>query len=164
MFVAVAGAAPGIGKSTLAGALAGWLSAQGLSVDHFREEEILTRPEFAAVAAEFGAGGEVGLATLRAAMVDYVASFRAAGTDVVVADAAAREDPRWLAWILATTTSARAGSGPAIDLTPTLTVDPTGRRRRTRSAGARPGPARRPRSRPRGRRGAAGRQVRTVRR
>ena len=98
MFVAVAGAAPGIGKSTLAGALAGWLSAQGLAVDHFREEEILSRPEFAAVAAEFGAGGEVAPATLRAAMVDYVASIRAAGTDVVVADALLPFVPSLLAW------------------------------------------------------------------
>jgi thymidylate kinase len=98
MFVAVAGAAPGVGKSTLATALAGWLSAQGLAVDHFREEEILSRPEFAAVAAEFRAGGGVALATLRAAVAGYVTSIRAARTDVVVADALLPFVPSLLAW------------------------------------------------------------------
>jgi hypothetical protein len=50
-------------------------------VDHVREEEILTRPEFAEVAAEFETTGYIALDTLHDATVRFVAS--AAGFDVV---------------------------------------------------------------------------------
>ena len=53
------GASPGIGKSTLCAGLSEWLSDAGLQVDHFQEEEILTRPQYADVASHFLATGEV---------------------------------------------------------------------------------------------------------
>ena len=59
VFVAVVGATPGVGKSTLCVRLAAALEERGLAVDHFREEEILTRPAYRRVAAEFGSSGVV---------------------------------------------------------------------------------------------------------
>jgi hypothetical protein len=56
-------------------------------VDHFREEEILTRPEFAAVAEKFGATGAVGPGTSVAATERFVESVLAHGDDVAIADA-----------------------------------------------------------------------------
>ena len=94
VFVAVLGAAPGVGKSTLCGGLAAALP--GLRVDHFREEEILTRPAFAEVAAEFRTGGPVRLETLLAATAAYVAG--SAAVDVVIADALFPYLPSLRAW------------------------------------------------------------------
>lgn len=76
-----------MGKSTLCAGLAQWLTETGLRVDHFCEEEILTRPQFAAVAEEFKATGIVELATLIAAASDFVDAVVASGDDVVIADA-----------------------------------------------------------------------------
>lgn len=84
VFVAVLGAAPGVGKSTLCVGLARALTADGWSVDHFREEEILSRSAYAAVAAEFRATGVVRPETLLTATTQYVNDTTA---DVVVADA-----------------------------------------------------------------------------
>jgi hypothetical protein len=58
------GVAPGMGKSTLCGGLSGWLAGRGLRVDHFREEDLGSRAEFAAVAAEFAATTVVAPVTL----------------------------------------------------------------------------------------------------
>ncbi len=116
MLIAVWGVAPGVGKSTLCAALAGWLAGTGLRVDHFAEEEILTRPEFVEVAAYFGATGRVEPAMLLAAASGLARSALAGGFDVVVADAvvpfvpsllsmgcsdqavSAWEEPGWLDW------------------------------------------------------------------
>ena len=87
VLISVCGASPGVGKSTLCGGLARWLTDAGLRVDHFREEEILTRPQFAAVAEQFKANGTVELGTLRAATAEFVAAVVASGDDVVIADA-----------------------------------------------------------------------------
>ena len=87
VLVSVWGAAPGVGKSTLCAGLSRSLSGAGPRVDHFREEEILSRPQFAAVAEEFGATGVVGLETLLAATERFVESVLARGDDVVIADA-----------------------------------------------------------------------------
>ncbi|MEV7386297.1 hypothetical protein [Streptomyces sp. NPDC091215] len=87
VLITVWGVAPGVGKSTLCGGLARWLTGAGLRVDRFREEEILTRPQFAAVAEAFGATGTVTPETLLAATAEFVDSVRAGGVDVVVADA-----------------------------------------------------------------------------
>ncbi|GAA1338080.1 hypothetical protein GCM10009635_47900 [Actinocatenispora thailandica] len=76
-----------MGKSTLCGGLSRWLAGTALRVDHFREEEILTRPQFAAVAAEFTATGRVERETLLAATGRFVESVLASGVDVVIADA-----------------------------------------------------------------------------
>ncbi|MEU6194295.1 hypothetical protein [Streptomyces sp. NPDC047061] len=87
VLVTVWGASPGVGKSTLCGGLSQGLADTGLRVDHFREEEVLTRPQFAAVAAEFTATGTVGPGTLIAATADFVDAAVASGDDVVIADA-----------------------------------------------------------------------------
>jgi broad-specificity NMP kinase len=57
VLVTVWGASPGVGKSTLCAGLSQSLVEAGLAVDHFREEEILTRPQFAAVAEDYRATG-----------------------------------------------------------------------------------------------------------
>ena len=87
VLIAVWGASPGIGKSTLCAGLSEWLSGAGLRVDHFREEEILTRPQYAAVADCFLATGRVEPAALLAATGQFAASVLARRIDVVVADA-----------------------------------------------------------------------------
>ncbi|MBK3574712.1 hypothetical protein JHN63_12995 [Streptomyces sp. MBT65] len=58
-------------------------------MDHFREEEILTRPQLRSVAEEFEATEAVGRETLPAATARFVASVVARGDDVVIADALA---------------------------------------------------------------------------
>lgn len=77
--VAVDGASPGIGKSTLCTHL-----AQALGADHFREEEILTRPEFAAAAAEFNTGGRIELATILQAMREFGKTSKFVVTDALL--------------------------------------------------------------------------------
>ena len=98
VLIAVAGAAPGIGKSTLCTAVTGWLSGLGLRVDHFREHEVLTRDEFASVAAEFEARGVVQLSTLLSAVADFVSSIQASGDEVVITDSLIPFVPSLLAW------------------------------------------------------------------
>lgn len=87
VLISVWGASPGVGKSTLCAGLSSWLSDRGLGVDHFREEEVLTRPQFAAVAAEFETTGRVRLGTLISAAASFVDAVVASGDDVVIADA-----------------------------------------------------------------------------
>lgn len=87
VLISVWGASPGVGKSTLCAGLVRWLLDAGLQVDHFREEEVLTRPQFTAVAESFKKTGTVDLATLIAATAEFVDSVLAGGDDVVVADA-----------------------------------------------------------------------------
>lgn len=87
VLITVWGASPGVGKSTLCAGLSSWLAATGLRVDHFREEEILTRPQFAAVAEEFEATGTVAPGTLIAATAKFVDAVVSSGDDVVIADA-----------------------------------------------------------------------------
>jgi hypothetical protein len=71
----------------LCAGLARWLAGTGLQVDHFAEEEILTRPQFAEVAELFLATGRVEPAMLLATASRFAGSVVAAGVDVVVADA-----------------------------------------------------------------------------
>jgi hypothetical protein len=97
ILVCVWGVAPGAGKSTLCSALGAALADAGLRVDHFREEEILTRPEFASVAGEFRRTGAVELPTLLASSARFAAAIHAGGADVVVADALAPFVPTLLA-------------------------------------------------------------------
>ncbi|MET9914117.1 hypothetical protein ABZZ74_46675 [Streptomyces sp. NPDC006476] len=87
VLITVWGASPGMGKSTLCDGLSQWLAAAGLRVDHFHEEEILSRPQFAAAAEEFKATGRVQLQTLIAATANFVDAVVASGDDVVIADA-----------------------------------------------------------------------------
>lgn len=95
MIVAVIGASPGAGKSTLCAALTRELTGRGLRVDHFEEHDIRVRPAFADVAAEFRGGGEVSLPTFRTAVAEWVAGLDA---DVVVADALVPLVPSMLVW------------------------------------------------------------------
>jgi thymidylate kinase len=97
ILVCVWGVAPGAGKSTLCTALSAVLAGAGLAVDHFREEEVLTRPEFASVAGELRRTGAVELPALLAASALFAAAVRAGGADVVVADALAPFAPTLLA-------------------------------------------------------------------
>lgn len=97
ILVCVWGVAPGAGKSTLCSALSGALADVGLQVDHFREEEILTRSEFAGVAAEFRRTGAVTLPALLASSAQFADAIRASGADVAVADALAPYVPTLLA-------------------------------------------------------------------
>jgi hypothetical protein len=69
-----------------------------MRVDHFREEEILTRPQYAAAAREFQATGTVELATLLSATRLFVDSILAGAIDVVIADALMPYMPSPLAW------------------------------------------------------------------
>ena len=95
MIVAVVGASPGAGKSTLCTALARELAGRGLRVDLFEEYDIRVRPAFADVAAEFRGGGAVSLPTFRTAVAAWVASLDA---DVVIADALVPLVPSMLVW------------------------------------------------------------------
>ncbi|MFE6161181.1 hypothetical protein ACFQ7F_19995 [Streptomyces sp. NPDC056486] len=97
VLISVCGASPGVGKSTLCGGLAQWLTGTGLRVDHFREEEILTRPQFAAVAEKFTATGKVESATLLTATAEFVDAVVTSGDDVVIADALVPYVPTLLA-------------------------------------------------------------------
>ena len=97
VLISVWGASPGVGKSTLCAGLVRWLAGAGLQVDHFREEEVLTRPQFTAVAESFKRTGAVDLATLIAATAEFVDSVLASGDDVVVADALVPYIPTLLA-------------------------------------------------------------------
>ena len=87
VLIAVWGASPGVGKSTLCTGLSAQLADAGMRVDHFREEEILTRPQFAAVAREFEATGAVEARTLLAATQQFVDAILTRDDDVVIADA-----------------------------------------------------------------------------
>lgn len=82
--ICVLGSAPGIGKSTLCRGLRAAFERDGLSVDHFAEDDILTAPEFEAVAAEFGATGVVAMETFVAATKAYAARIEA--YDLAIAD------------------------------------------------------------------------------
>lgn len=87
VLIAVWGAAPGIGKSTVCASLAGWLTGTGLKVDHFAEEEILTRPQFAEVAEYFRTTGNVDPVSLLEAAARLAKSVVDDHIDVVIADA-----------------------------------------------------------------------------
>lgn len=67
--------------------MAQWVLEAGLKVDHFAEEEILTRPQFTEVAAYFRATGGVEPAMLLAAASRFASAALAEDVDVVAADA-----------------------------------------------------------------------------
>lgn len=98
LIIAVDGVAPGIGKSTVATALAARLAARGFAVDHFREEDILTRPAYGAVAKQFRDIGRVEPRLLLEATASYLADSCCAGVDVVVVDSLLPFIPSLLAW------------------------------------------------------------------
>ena len=96
LVVAIDGVAPGIGKSTVASAVVMWLRERGLVVDHFREEDILSRPAFAAVATAFRESGRVEPSLLLAATDALVGDLPPG--DVTVLDSLLPFIPSLLAW------------------------------------------------------------------
>jgi hypothetical protein len=96
--LAVVGAAPGIGKSTLCASLSAWLTDAGCTVDHFEEDHVLTRPAFARVAADFTTSGVVSPEVLINATVEYLTDAVAAGIGVVVMDSLIPYVPSLLAF------------------------------------------------------------------
>ncbi|WP_223167774.1 ATP-binding protein [Nonomuraea sp. SYSU D8015] len=97
--IAVVGSSPGVGKSTLCGALARWIGGTGTVVDHFEESDVLTRAPFRAVAEEFAGGaGSVRPRTLVEATRAYVEQAREDGVDVLVTDALIPFVPSLVAW------------------------------------------------------------------
>ena len=93
--IAVFGASPGIGKTTLTRRLAAD-APPGARVERFDEEDILSRPEFATVAAQLSATGEVDLDALLDASARFVTS--AQNYDLVVTDTLFPFVPSLLAW------------------------------------------------------------------
>jgi hypothetical protein len=93
--IAVFGASPGIGKTTLAERLAAEGRLHG-RVDYFKEEHVLSRDEFTQVAVQFRECGAVDLDVLLEASRRFVAS--AAAFDMVVTDALFPFIPSLLAW------------------------------------------------------------------
>jgi thymidylate kinase len=96
--VLVAGPVPGVGKSSLAAALAARLDADDRRVELFREEHIRSDSAFTDVMEEFESSGEVLPDTLIAASASYVKSVRDRGADVVVLDSLFPYLPSLLAW------------------------------------------------------------------
>lgn len=96
--VAVAGAAPGAGKSTLCAGLADWLSEHGLNVAHFREQDVLTHEAFAPLAREFTTSGAVCPTTLLETTEAYLTGLNARGIDVAVTDALVPFVPSLMGW------------------------------------------------------------------
>ncbi|QGN32647.1 ATP-binding protein [Microlunatus sp. Gsoil 973] len=96
--VAVVGG-PGSGKSTLCAALAERFRGEGLVVDHFREEEILSRADFAQVASQFAGGaGSVAPRTLVEDYRGYVSRAVTDGVDLLITDALVPFIPSLIAW------------------------------------------------------------------
>jgi hypothetical protein len=62
--IAVIGAAPAVGKTTVVHGIVDWLRGQGRKVDLVEEDELLTRTEFAPVARELAATAHVHPQTL----------------------------------------------------------------------------------------------------
>lgn len=96
--VAVAGASPGAGKSTLCAGIVDWLRGRGLRVDHFKEADVLTRDAFAPLAHEFTTTGEVQLHTLLETTSAYLTDVEQQDVDVAVTDALVPFVPSLMGW------------------------------------------------------------------
>jgi hypothetical protein len=96
--ILVTGASSGLGKSSLAEALARRLEGAGRRTSHFREEDIRTDPAFRGVMDAFETTGVVGLETLLDAAETYLRDVRRRPVDVVVLDALFPYLPSLLAW------------------------------------------------------------------
>jgi thymidylate kinase len=122
LLISVVGAAPGIGKSSVCASLAEWLSAGGRRVDHFQEEQVLTRPRFARVAADFASTGVVEPRVLVDATVHHLNDAAAEGVEVALVDSLIPYMPSLLAFGhdeasiagIVTTLSARIAAFPTL--------------------------------------------------
>lgn len=94
----VTGAAPGLGKSTLARRLAERLSSTRRTAIAFLEDEITTRSEFAEVMSAFRTSGVASRRHLLEASRSYIATSRDEIWDVVVQDVLFPFLPSLLAW------------------------------------------------------------------
>ncbi|MFJ8753277.1 hypothetical protein ACIREO_28680 [Streptomyces sp. NPDC102441] len=97
--ISVIGSSPGVGKSTLCRSVVEWLTDTGVSVDHFEEADILTRPAFRPVADEFADGARsVRPSILVSCTRAYVAESLRAGRDHLVTDSLLPFIPSLVAW------------------------------------------------------------------
>lgn len=94
----VTGSGPGLGKSTLARALAERLRLTGCRVVLFAEEDIETDPSFDCVMEEFRSSSRVELATLLRASSKYLDEIAKSAAEIVVFDALFAYLPSLLAW------------------------------------------------------------------
>jgi thymidylate kinase len=101
VLIAVTGAAPGVGKSTICAGLHRRLADTGMSTELFAEEDIFTRSEFAGMAAEFEATGVVDRRTILASMSNYMSAIETAAPDAAVTDSLLPFVHSLLAWGLA---------------------------------------------------------------
>ncbi|HZU73554.1 MAG TPA: hypothetical protein VE990_12360 [Acidimicrobiales bacterium] len=85
--IMISGAAPGLGKSSLAAGLARRWRDRGLRVELFEEDDILERAEFADLIGIWRAGNRPSLDVVLDAAARYLDSCRAAEADVYVQDA-----------------------------------------------------------------------------
>ena len=98
LLVLINGAVPGLGKSTLAQGLTERLREFGRDVELFPEQEILDRPEFAAVILEWRTTNRAAFGTLLAATSEYLGWCRHRAADVYVLDSLLPFLPSLLAW------------------------------------------------------------------
>jgi thymidylate kinase len=89
LLISVWSASPRMGKSTLCEGLVRRLAERGETVEWFREEDVLSQPEFADVAREFAADGRVAPGTLLEASARYARTVEhlGGGRGIAVADA-----------------------------------------------------------------------------
>ena len=98
LLVLINGAAPGLGKSSLAIGLARRWKDEGVVVEFLEEPEILERQEFAALVAEWHRTGSVASTTLLDAARSYLDSCRESEATVFVIDSLLPFLPSLLAW------------------------------------------------------------------
>lgn len=96
--VLVTGAGPGLGKSTLARAVASILASRGIRTQLFEEAEIKAHPAFVSLWGEFQATGQVTANALIDSAGDYINRLDAASVEVGILDALFPYLPSLLAW------------------------------------------------------------------
>jgi hypothetical protein len=98
LLILINGAAPGLGKSSLAKELVARMELIGWDVELFEEQDILEHADFAAVIQAWRSGGNVDSSTLLAATKAYLSSCWVQGADVHVQDSLLPFLPSLLAW------------------------------------------------------------------
>lgn len=96
--IAVTGAMPGVGKTTLSRRLAATLEAGGRTVELFKEEDILDRGEFNEVISAFRSTGRASLRQLVDGSRRHLQRALESGVEIVVQDMLFPFLPSLLAW------------------------------------------------------------------